>query len=207
MGFWAQVRRKIKRYLLSYTRVILMVKTWMFSLAALFLGIFFIYPQLIEHQKLFDVSISSDIFNEAQSLKITNIRFYGVDDKNTPYTITAKNAEEKKIGSNLIDLENPMADLITGNGEAINVIANAGVIDQNTEIVKLLNTVQIFSSQGYEVQTQELNFDMKTNDIENDTEINAKGEFGNLHAQGIKILNSGDVIIFKGKTNINLFER
>ncbi len=205
--FFYSYRRKIKRFLLSYSRVIVMLKVWLFSLAALCLGAFFVYPQLVEQQKLFNISISSDIINEAQSIKITNIRFFGVDDRNSPYVITSAMAEEKNAGSKIIHMDKPMADIISNDGEAINITSDNGIIDQKQNILTLQDKVAVFSSEGYEVFSDKLNFNMKTNVIFTDVEINARGDFGTLIAEGIEVVEKGNKINFKGKTVINLFER
>ncbi len=207
LNLYNQIKRKIKRYLRSYSRIILVLKTWMFSLAALFLGFFFIYPQLAEQQKLFDVSISSDVISDAQSVKITNIRLYSVDEKRTPYIITSKEAEETPPGSSIITMVSPMADIVTENEEAINITSVTGKIDEKKSLITLLDNVEVFSSEGYNIKSKELIFDMTTNVISSTTPVNASGDFGEIVSEGIEIFNKGDKVKFKGKTTIKLFER
>ena len=201
------IRRLIRRILLSYSRVISITKLWLLSIAALFLGVLFIYPQIMEHKKLFDLTVSSDIFSDAQSIRMTNMRYSVVDKDNKPIHVTSELAEERVVGSGNIELTKPKADMVSKDGEAINISSERGIFNQNEQKLRLFDNIEIFSSKGYEVFTSELEFDMQKKTIIGDNEVQARGDFGHITAEGVVIRNNGDKIYFTGHTSLQLFEK
>lgn len=216
MEWYLKIRRSIKRSLLSYSRVINLAKIWMASMAALCLGLLFIYPQLKEQKSLFDFSFASD-FRNSQSVQMTNIRYFSLDGKDNQLSLKAENAEEKKEQSFLDDgdndqkpsiivLKNPRAEALVGE-QAFNIRSDTGEFDQANKIVTLKDNVEILSSDGYEFKGNEAVLDTGKKKIYSNKKVEARGSFGNITSEGMLILDNGDKVNFTGKTRLILFDK
>ncbi len=205
-NYYFKLKRKIKRFLISYSRVILVLKSWLFSIAALALGFYFIYPQLVENQKLFDISLSSDAFSDGNSIKINNIKFFSINNDNKPLNITALSAEESN-GDGVVILEKPIADIVAENNETFIITSEKGSVDKNTKNLSLFNNVNVSSSSGYVLKSEKINFNVDDNSVSSNQKVFINSDMGNLTAESFKTSDNGNKIYFNGNTLINIFER
>lgn len=138
--------------------------------------------------------------------ELLNPRFESMDDKNQPYTITAKRAIQGETNEDLVILEDPLADILMQNGNWIAIKAEQGAYRQDNERLLLKGDVNIFHDQGYQLTTQELNVDMAANLAWSEIDVYAQGPAGNLEAKGLQGNTSTGLLIFNGPARLVLYD-
>jgi lipopolysaccharide export system protein LptC len=137
---------------------------------------------------------------------MVNARYHGTDSKNQPFTVTADTANEtasKK--AKVVDLDHPTADLTTRDGTWLTVSADTGIFSQVDNTLSLLGGVNIFHERGYEIQTASANMDLKAGSVSGDDPIKGQGPFGEIEAEGFRVYEKGQMIIFTGKAKLILY--
>jgi len=137
--------------------------------------------------------------------ELLNPRFDSIDDKNQPYTITAKRALQ---GANeeLILLEEPMADIMLENGNWVAIKAIQGAFRQESQRLLLKKNVTLFHDEGYTFKTQELDVDMKAGTAQTYLAINGHGPLGILNASGMNASTEDNKLTFKGPAKLILHD-
>jgi lipopolysaccharide export system protein LptC len=137
--------------------------------------------------------------------ELLNPRFESEDDRKQPFTITALKAVQSSTDSDVITLEKPMADITLKNKAWLSAEALQGTYRQNDERLVLKGSVRLFHDHGYEMKTEELVIDLKTNKAWSTTPVYGQGPSGTLRAnKGMSVdLNEGK-LIFNGRVNLVL---
>ena len=68
-----------------------------------------------------------------------------------------------------------------------------------------VDTVQDLDDDGYEFQTEEARIDFRIGAASGDTPVKGHGPFGTVDAEGFRIVESGNRIIFNGKSRLVIF--
>jgi len=131
-------------------------------------------------------------------------RFESTDDKNQPFTITADKAIQSQSNPNLVNLEKPMGDLTTTDGNWLAIEANEGTYEQNTEKLFLQGNVVLFHDAGYQLKTEEMRIDMKKHEAFSDQPVSLQGPEGELRAAGLKAFSDKGLLIFNGPAELKL---
>lgn len=115
-----------------------------------------------------------------------NTVFYITDKNNKVNNFTAQNVDETEPGSKLVKLIDPDGVLPSEDGSWINIKSPVGYFDQNTNILNLINQVDVFYSDGMTARTEEATFDFKAGKGWGDKEVTSEGVFGTLKSQGFE---------------------
>jgi lipopolysaccharide export system protein LptC len=146
-------------------------------------------------------------FGQARDLRMVNVRYTGVDRHDRPFTVTADSARQRPEVDDLVELEAPKADLTTQSGTWIALTAYTGVYQPQAQLLDLFGNVEIFQDKGNEFRTDSAHIDMGKNSAEGHDPVEGHGPFGTVQAEGFRVENEGDVIIFLGKTTLLLESR
>jgi len=144
---------------------------------------------------------------EARDLRMVNARYTGVDRQNRPFVITAEVARQNSSADQLIALEGPRGDLTSGSGNWFELTAFSGMYQPDGQLLDLFGSVQLFQDKGNEFRTDSAHIDMGKNSAEGHDPVEGHGPFGTIQAEGFRVENEGDVIIFLGKTTLLLESR
>lgn len=132
------------------------------------------------------------------ALHILNPRYQGVDEQNRPYNVTAERAlqsgQEERV-----QLEAPRADLLLADGGWVYLEARQGLYDREANRLDLAGQVTIHHDDGTQFVTEQARLDVKGGHAEGDVPVAAQGPFGTLTAEGFRLRDRGQVVIFTGR--------
>jgi lipopolysaccharide export system protein LptC len=187
-----------------YTRFVGMMKILLPSVAALLMGIVVIWPQISGRDERFRVSFSALSAKEVDALTMLNARFFGTDDRNQPFSVTADSATEASKGALAVELEAPKADLMANDGTWLALGADSGVYSRPSNTLDLIGNVNLYHDKGYELHTSSARADLKLGTAAGDDPVKGQGPFGTLESQGFRLYDRGSRINFLGKAKLVL---
>jgi len=145
--------------------------------------------------------------SEARKLRMVQPRYSGIDRENRPYVLTADAATQIPRSDDLISLDGPKADLTTNSGSWVEISGDAGTYQTQPQLLDLYGNVLLYQDHGNEFHTDSARIDVANGAAEGHDPIDGQGPFGHVKAQGFKMFNRGDVIVFTGKTYLTLLPR
>src|SRR6185312_2078985 len=107
-------------------------------------------------------------------------------------------ARQKPKLDGLITLERPKGDLTTASGSWLELSASTGLYQPQPQLLDLFGEVGLYQDKGNEFHSATAHVDMAAGTAEGDDPITGQGPFGNVTAEGFRILDRGDTIIFTG---------
>ena len=137
--------------------------------------------------------------------ELLNPTFESMDDKNQPYTITAKRALQD-TNDELVLLDQPMADIVLNSGNWLAIKSRQGAFRQESQRLLLKENVTLFHDDGYTVKTEELNVDLKAGTAQTDIPIRGHGPAGTLEANGMKANSKDGTLVFTGPATVVLYD-
>ncbi|WP_237217824.1 LPS export ABC transporter periplasmic protein LptC, partial [Falsiroseomonas oryziterrae] len=135
----------------------------------------------------------------ADALHIVEPRYQGVDEQNRPYTVTASVAVQAGNGD-IVDLQAPRADLQLSDGGWVYLEAEEGRYDRRRNWLDLSGRVTIHHDDGTQFVTESASLDIATGDAAGDAPVASQGPFGTLTAQGFRLYDRGQRVVFNGQS-------
>ncbi len=132
------------------------------------------------------------------ALTIVNPRYQGADEQNRPYNVTADRALQSG-SEEVVQLEAPRADLLLADGGWVYVEAREGRYDKASSRLDLAGEVTIHHDDGTQFVTARAAMDVGRGDAEGDDPVAAQGPFGTLTAEGFRLRDRGQVVVFTGR--------
>lgn len=205
--FQAEEKPVKERKKLSRAQRVRMVKLILPCIAAFLLSLLVIIPQIRQQVNEIKIDITKPKAGELEKLHVENTIFYITDKDNKVHNITANNIDETEPGSKLIKISNPEATLPSTNNSWLNIKSPTGYYDQEANSLNLTDKVESFYSDGIMMETFDLTYDFKHSLAYGTTPVHAEGFFGDLQSEGFEFNPETGILIFTGKTNINLNEK
>lgn len=137
------------------------------------------------------------------TLHLVNPRYQGVDDQNRPFTVTAATAVQA-ASEEVVDLDVPRADMLLTDGGWIYLEARHGRYDKPRNHLDLAGTVTVHHADGTQFTTARAALDLQAGAAEGDDPVAAQGPFGNLTAEGFRLRDRGQVVVFTGRARVVL---
>lgn len=190
----------------KHTRRVRLAKLILPSFAAVLVAMLLIFPSLQNNEKEFLLDVTLPKKGELEKLHVEKTVLNITDKKNRVNNFTADNIDETEPGSKLIKLRNPDGVMPTSDLDWINIKSPTGFYNQNTNTLTLTDNVEIYYSQGMNVNVPDIFYDFKTNIAKSDNPVKAQGEVGDLTSEAFEMNTETGVITFKGKTFIKLRE-
>ncbi|WP_233256124.1 LPS export ABC transporter periplasmic protein LptC [Falsiroseomonas bella] len=132
------------------------------------------------------------------ALSVVQPRFQGLDEQNRPYTVTADTAVQ--AGSEeVVQLRAPRADLLLTDGGWLYMEAREGRYDRPRNHLDLAGRVTIHHDDGTQFVTDRAAIDVTGGNAAGDSPVAAQGPFGTLTAEGFRLRDRGQVVVFTGK--------
>ena len=144
---------------------------------------------------------------EARELQMVSPRYTGIDRDNRPFIITAAVARQKPKVEGQMTLEQPKGDMTSASGTWLELSADTGLYQLQPQLLDLYGHVVLYQDKGTEFHAASAHIDMAAGTAESDTATTSQGPFGNATAEGFRILDRGDTIIFKGRTHMEILPR
>lgn len=141
---------------------------------------------------------------EAESGRMLEPHYRGVDQRGRPYTLTA--AWASQASQSRIDLGNPVGDILLENGTWMQARAKDGVYMQHSELLDLQGNVVLYRGDGTTLRTQTATVDIRQGVGSGNDKTHAEGPFGVLDAQGFTMVDKGAAVQFQGPARLVLNE-
>jgi lipopolysaccharide export system protein LptC len=188
----------------AYSRFVGLAKRIFPGVAAVLLVLVAIWPQLQKELEQVRFVLPRLDPQEAQDLRMVSARYTGLDRQNRPFVITADVARQNRNADDLVSLEGPKGDLTTLNGSWFELSAYTGLYQPQAQLLDLFGNVQLFQDKGNEFRTDSAHIDMTNGTAEGNEPIEGQGPFGHVSGEGFRIRDRGDIIIFTGKSHLEL---
>jgi len=174
------------------------------ALAVSVLALLTLWPKLTEVESGFRVGFAKLSTKEVETLAMKNARYFGLNDANRPYAVSADTATQEPGQHDLIHLEAPKADLATASGVNLILDAERGLYDQKMKILDLSGNVSLFHDLGYEMHTESVRIDLARNTARSLDPVTGFGPQGRIESEGFEALEHGKRIIFTGRAHLGL---
>ena len=124
---------------------------------------------------------------------------------NEPITIEAFLAKKSVENPNIIILEKPKGQYKLSNKRNIYFYSIKGILNSNKRILKLIENVEIISSDGTKLFTDNIIYNYKNNIINGEDEVTLDGEWGILKGKGFSYNLKSSIIKLKGNPKLSLY--
>ncbi|MHA1538243.1 MAG: LPS export ABC transporter periplasmic protein LptC [Alphaproteobacteria bacterium] len=189
----------------GYSTYVRFMKVALPFLALVLVGVVLLLPQLESTEKKLQSSIKTQIkAQNFENLYMVKARYLATDEKSRFYTLTAESARQVSASSDLIALEGPKAKIVMKDKSKISMRSNAGAFYKEKKLLVLFGDVIITHSNGYTVQTNEMEINMTKGTARGTKPIRAFGPLGTLNATGFRILGNGKRVLFFGKARLTI---
>lgn len=135
---------------------------------------------------------------------IVNPRYVSTDESGRPFTIHGTEARQGEAGPQVVEIENPEAEMTLADDGWASLLADFGVYDRQGEDVYLRGNVEIFRDDGYAMRTEEMHIDLAEGTAWGDAPVEAAGPAGTIRAQGFRVGPDGRTVIFTGRSRMVL---
>ncbi len=186
-----------------YSRFVAWMKLALPAAAAALLLLVAVWPRIQSAVEQISKLPRIDL-SEARDLRMVNLHYAGKDKHDRPFTVTAEAARQRAEVDDLVELEGPKADMTTESDSWLALTAYAGLYRPQSQLLDLFGNVDVFQDKGNEFVTDSAHIDMGKGTAQGDDPIEGHGPFGTIKAEGFRIEQQGDVIIFTGKTQLLL---
>src|ERR1700733_11946093 len=186
------------------SRRVAYLKLMLPAVALLIVTLILAWPQIgSDHNRVrFGGHISAD---EADTLRMINARYVGVDDQQRPYVVTSALATRDSAHAPSTDLKTPKADMTTASGAWVAVTAETGIYHNDAKLLDLAGDVSVFHDGGTEFHTTTARVDLSAGSAAGDDPVAGQGPTGTVTSDGFRLYDRGAHIIFTGKAHMVLF--
>jgi lipopolysaccharide export system protein LptC len=140
----------------------------------------------------------------AEDSTIVNPRYTSIDDQGRPFTITGSTARQSEGGAQVVEIDDPEAEVILADEGWASLLADFGRFDRETEDVFLRGNVEIFRDDGYAMRTEEMHIDLGNGTAWGDMPVEVSGPAGTVRSQGFRIGDGGETVVFTGRSRLVL---
>jgi lipopolysaccharide export system protein LptC len=138
--------------------------------------------------------------------KITmeNPHLAGFSADKRPYELRAKAAIQDLTDPDHVELRTLRAKVMMEDRSNVTLDARTGFFDSKQQLLDLQKDIFLQSSTGYEAKLSRAFVDMNKGTVTSEERVDVKLLNGTLVADGLKIINSGEIVRFEGNVVMNL---
>ncbi|AWK87919.1 LPS export ABC transporter periplasmic protein LptC [Azospirillum thermophilum] len=129
-------------------------------------------------------------------LEMIKPRYLSADEKNQPYSVVASRADQSANQPNIIELDQPEAEMTENDGSWVTIKSEKGWYNQDTGILKMRGSVHVLRDDGREFTTEEADTDVRKGTAWGDSPVVGQGPQGEINAQGFRMSDRGKTMIF-----------
>jgi lipopolysaccharide export system protein LptC len=171
--------------------------------AILLLVLVALWPQLDGTDEARRLTFRRGAEPPAETLRLREARFQGVDEQGRPYTVTAVEATQA-TGANIVRLTEPQADMTLTDGAWVLLRARAGSYARDARTLDLMGQVTLHHDSGYEVTSETAQVVLNEKSAHGESPVAAQGPFGTLEGSGFTLTEGGAVIVVTGPARLVL---
>jgi lipopolysaccharide export system protein LptC len=169
--------------------------------ACLLLAAIVLWPEINRTEDRVRVQINLAAQVSPEAMRISEPRFRGLDEQGRPYNVTAATATQAGESTDVVDLEQPKADLLLGNGAWVMLESRTGRFDRGAHRLDLAGDVTLWHDNGTTMQTERATILTQEGSASGDAPVAAQGGFGTLTSEGFRLTDRGQVVIFTGRAH------
>lgn len=163
------------------------------------------YTQLSETR--ITVEAVEDVPMLDAGMKVSGIAFEGRNKSDRPFSVTAISATETVGNKDIINLEEPQAQIELSDTTWIAVTAQSGVFDRARDFVDLSGAVTLYHDNGMTFVTDKAVIDLTSNDASSPVAVTGSDGRRELTAEGFELKENGDVVVFKGRSHLKIMPK
>jgi len=148
------------------------------------------------------VSFENESFSSASQI-LSKPLFMGLDKKKKPFKVSAFKATRYNNNQDEFNLEKPKGE-IESNSEKFFMNGDFGVYNKKSQILTVEGDVKLTDKISMEFKTSKAFFDFKREILFSNTDVIGIKKHSVIKAEGFKILNKKNKIIFTGKSKLIL---
>lgn len=165
------------------------------------------WPQLRPSDDRFRLEIAAVGPAGGSKPQILNPRVLGIDGRSRPFQITADFGSRglSENGREVYMLDQPKADLTTVTGSWVAITADQGHYQEQDQTLALQGNVNLFHDNGTEFVTSAATMDLRDHSAAGDQPITGQGPAGLIEAEGFRLFDGGERVLFTGKARMTVF--
>jgi hypothetical protein len=133
-----------------------------------------------------------------------NPRYAGVDRFNRPYIVTSAVGRQVPNRDDLMSLEQPRAEMTMHRGAVVVVTAATAMYQTQAQLLDLFGEVNLVHENGTRFITKTARVDVSASTAEGHDPVTGHGPSGDIAAQGFRVLDKGNTVIFTGTSKLLL---
>jgi lipopolysaccharide export system protein LptC len=141
---------------------------------------------------------------DARELRMVNPRYAGTDREGRPFVVTAASARQIPDRQDLMSLRAPVAEMKLRSGAVIHATSISAVYQSQTNLIDMFGNVTVTHQDGTRFVTQTARVEAAQNAAEGSDPVSGHGPAGAIKAQGFRIIDKGETIIFTGHADMLL---
>jgi lipopolysaccharide export system protein LptC len=141
---------------------------------------------------------------DARELRMVEPRYSGIDRLNRPYVLTAAAGRQAPGSGDLVSLDRPRGQLIVRGGAKVVLTAVTGIYQTQSRLLDLFGEVTVTHDNGTRFVTRAAHLDLAAETASGQDPVAGDGPDGSIAAQGFRILDKGDTILFTGAAHLLL---
>ena len=189
-----------RRLLLQFVKFVLPL------LALGFLMLMLLWPRLAEKETAPEFA-DTGVAASRDDLRMSSLRFTGMDGDNRPYLVTATSATQDPEDNELVHLENLQADVALDAGAWVAINARSGLMHSGLQTLQLNGQVEAYMDNGYAFYTESARIDLSRNSLYADQPLRIQGPLGRLRARTMLASNKGQNLHFAGDVRVMIYPR
>ena len=189
----------------AYSRFVTLMKYLLPVVALLLIVLVVVWPYLKLNDTRFSIGFTALKVGNVEDPAMINPRFQGADKDKQTFSITADIAKNLLNADKSVELEMPKADISLDDGSWLVVTAKSGIYVRENETLTLNESVNLFHDSGYEFRTESADIDLTKGTASGSVPVEGQGPFGNLKAEGFRLVDKGKTIYFTGKSHLTIY--
>jgi lipopolysaccharide export system protein LptC len=130
-------------------------------------------------------------------------RYFSVDEKGQPFSLTAKRAKESDSETGIVNLEEPEAEMTETGGGWVTLRSQIGFYNRQTRLLRMVGAVRILRDDGTEYHTEEAFSDIAAGTSWGDVPIVGQGPQGEVAAEGFRMTDRGKTIVLVNRSAVS----
>jgi len=131
-------------------------------------------------------------------------RLAGFTNDQRAYELTARAASQDITRPNMLELEGIRAKVELQDKAVVELKAATGNYDRTSDMLTLLDDILLTSTTGYEARLTQAQIDVKAGHVVSRKPVHVKMLNGTLTANGLEVVDRGEVARFEGNVVMNL---
>ncbi|HKS88889.1 MAG TPA: LPS export ABC transporter periplasmic protein LptC, partial [Stellaceae bacterium] len=203
---WVAAARELAGPASLHSRRVALLKRVLPAIGIALLLLIAVWPRLAPLWERLRIAIPAIDLRDARELRMINPRYAGIDRAGRPFVVTAAVGRQVPDRQDLMSLQEPRADMALHGGATVVATARTGVYQSQTQLLDLFGDVTLVHQNGTRFVTDAARVDAANNTAMGSDPVAGHGPSGDIKAQGFRVLDKGDTVVFTGRSDLTINE-